>query len=88
MRYIAFWEMDIEDMAEVVEKMKTRKRKLKTLLPPHGIGGQPWGFVVFESDDEQELVDYVAHYAPELRIEIHPIWESSKTIAAWEAANK
>jgi hypothetical protein len=34
------------------------------------------------------LVDYVAHYAPELRVEIHPIWESSKTIAAWEAADK
>ena len=41
MRYIAFWEMDVEGMAVVVEKMKTRKRKLKTLLPPHGIGGQP-----------------------------------------------
>ena len=47
MRYIAFWELDMEDMAEVVEKMKTRKKQLKTLLPPHGIGGQTWGFTVF-----------------------------------------
>ena len=78
----------MEDMAEVVEKMKTRKKRLRTLLPPHGIGGQPKGFTIFETDKEQDLVDYVAHYAPELRVEIHPIWESSKTIAAWEAADK
>ena len=78
----------MEDMAKVVEKMGTRKRKLKTLLPPHGIGGQPRGFTVFETDREQDLVDYVAHYAPELRIDIHPIWESSKTIAGWEEANR
>ncbi|MGD2142576.1 MAG: hypothetical protein PVH79_03740 [Candidatus Bathyarchaeota archaeon] len=88
MRYIAFWELDMEDMEAVVEKMETREKKLNTLLPPHGIGGQPWGFTVFETDDEQDLVDYVAHYAPELRMEIYPIWESSKTIAAWEEAKK
>ena len=88
MRYIAFWELDMEDMTAVVEKMKTRKKRLKTLLPPHGIGGQPWGFTVIETDNEEDLVDYIAHYSPELRFEIYPIWESSKTIAAWEAANK
>lgn len=86
MRYIAFWELDMEDMDKVIVKMKTRKKKLKTLFPPHGIGGQPWGFTVFESNNEKELIDYVNHYAPELRIEIHPIWESSKTIEAWEKA--
>jgi len=88
MRYIAFWELDMGDMAKVVEKMKTRKKRLKTVLPPHGIGGQPKGFTIFETDREQDLVDYVAHYGPELRIKVYPIWESSKTIAAWEAASK
>ena len=88
MKYIAFWELDMEDMGAIVKKMKTRKKKLKTILPPHGIGGQPWGFTIFETDEEQDLIDYVAHYGPELRMEIYPIWESSKTIAAWEKSNK
>ena len=86
MRYIAFWELDMEDMEKVIEKMKTRKKKLQTLFPPHGIGGRPWGFTVFETNNENDLIDYVNHYAPELSIEIHPIWESSKTIEAWEKA--
>ncbi|UCH58047.1 MAG: hypothetical protein JSV18_03900 [Candidatus Bathyarchaeota archaeon] len=88
MRYIAFWDLDMEDTAKVVEKMRARKKRLKTILPPHGIGGQPKGFTIFETDDEQDLVEYIAHYGPELRIKIFPIWESSKTIAAWEKLNE
>lgn len=88
MRYIAFWELDMEDMAKVIKKMGNRKKRLRSILPPHGIGGQPKGFTIFETDDEQDLVDYIAHYSPELRIKIYPIWESSKTIAAWEVTNK
>ena len=52
------------------------------------IGSVVRNLPAFRNYDENDLVDYIAHYSPELRFEILPIWESSKTIAAWERANK
>ena len=80
MKYIAFWEFCPEDASRVAEKWEKRRYKLKTLFPPHSLGGEPKGFTIFESEDEEEIMRYVQHYSPEMSIRIVPIFESSKAV--------
>ncbi|MFB0557622.1 MAG: DUF3303 domain-containing protein [Candidatus Bathyarchaeia archaeon] len=80
MKYIAFWEFCPEDAEKVAEKWEKRKYKLKTLFPPHSMSGEPKGFTIFESDDEVEIMRYIQHYSPEMRIKVVPIFESSKAV--------
>lgn len=79
-KYIAFWEFSPEDAAKAADKWERRKYKLKTLFPPHSLGGEPKGFTIFESEDEAEIMKYIQHYSPEMKIRIVPIFESSKAV--------
>jgi hypothetical protein len=79
-KYIAFWEFSLEDAAKVADKWKSRKYKLKTLFPPHSLGGEPKGFTIFESEDEAEIMKYVQHYSPDMRIRVVPIFDSAKAV--------
>jgi hypothetical protein len=44
------------------------------------LGGEPKGFTIFESEDDEEIMRYVQHYSPEMSIRIVPIFESSKAV--------
>jgi hypothetical protein len=37
------------------------------------------GLTIYESDNEDKLIDYVASYYPEMRIKIVPLMDSAKT---------
>jgi len=84
MKYISFWEFCPEDAEKVAEKWKRRKHRLKTLFPPHSIGGETKGFTIFESDDEDEIIKYILHYIPEMKIKVIPIFDSSNAVGLME----
>ncbi len=66
---IAFLEICPEVMDRAIETDRKRVssgRAVKTLFPPHMIAKTSTGFlefVIFESEDEAEIVEYVAAYA-------------------------
>jgi len=37
------------------------------------------GISIYESDDEEKLIDYTVSYFPEMRINIVPLMDSAKT---------
>jgi hypothetical protein len=57
---------------------------VKSLFSPHTIAKTTegfLGFVVFESDDEMELAEYVTDYTMAgARVKVYPIWEFRKGI--------
>lgn len=83
MKFIAFWEFDPKDAAKVIEKFKKSELGLKQLMDVHHIGGQNKGFTIFETDDEQDIIDYMCYYSPELDLKIYPIQDSMKAANTW-----
>jgi len=88
MRYVAFWEMDPNDMAKVIAKFSKRDSRpnigdFKTVFGPVSYGGGPKGFTVFETDNLDALVNYTNYYIPELKMTIYPCHDSSFTAQNW-----
>lgn len=91
MKYIAFLEICPEAMSKAIEtdkKRKEKKKAIKSLFPPHMIAKTSNGFlefVIFESDDEAEIAEYVAAYTKVgVKMNVHPITMTSHTIQLWE----
>ena len=91
MKYIAFFDICLEDFDKVIEMQKKRTssgHSVKTLLPPHTIGRTTdgiSGFTIFETDDETDIAEYVMAYTLSgKKIEVYPIWECSKSNEIWE----
>ena len=81
MKFVAFWEYDPKDQSKVIEKFKKRRDTgFKVLYGPFGIGGQPKGCTIFETDKFEHIAEYTNHYSPELRIKVYPIEMSSKIV--------
>ena len=80
MKYIAYWEYDPKDTSKVIDKIKKRKGSytIETLFPSHYLIGRTKGFTIFEAEDEMEIVKFSSYYAPEAKMEIFPIVETSK----------
>jgi len=94
-KYIAFLEMCPEAFDKAIETHKKRvssKRSVKSLFPPHLIAKTSTGFlefVIFESEDESEIAEYVAAYTQVgVKMKVYPITETSKTIEIWEKLKK
>lgn len=87
-KYIAFWELDLEDMDKVIEKDKQvnaerekgTEKFPKTLSDSYSIGGESKGFILYETDDPDQLTNIALHYAPEMKWKFMPIFEASKFI--------
>jgi len=95
MKYIAFLEISPEVMDKAIETHKERassKRSVKALFPPHMTAKTTNGFlelVIFESDDESEIAEYVAAYTRVgVKMKIYPITETSETLELWEKLKK
>ena len=86
MKYISYWEYDQKDNDIIVEKIKKRKGAytIKTLFPSHFLIGRSRGFTIFEVEDEMEIVKFSSYYAPEAKMEIFPIVETSKVTGPLE----
>jgi len=95
MKYIAFLEISPEVMDKAIETHKERvssKRSVKALFPPHMIAKTTAGFlefVIFESEDESEIAQYIAAYTRVgVKMKVYPITETSKTLEIWEKLKK
>jgi hypothetical protein len=91
-KFIAFWEFDVKDLDQVIQKRQARidssweKRFSETfrlLFPAHLIGGGTRGFSIFEADDEARLVDFFTHYFPEVTYRIEPIFHMATVVEAY-----
>jgi len=94
-KYIAFLEICPEVMDKAIETDKKRVssgRAVKVLFPPHMIAKTSSGFlefVIFDSEDESEIAEYVAAYTRVgVKMRVYPISETSKTIEIWEKLKK
>jgi hypothetical protein len=94
-KYIAFLEISPDVMDKAIETDKKRvsgKRAVKPLFPPHMIAKTSTGFlefVIFESEDEYEIAEYVAAYTRVgVKMKVYPISQTSKTIEIWEKLKK
>ena len=91
MKYIAFLKVAPEDVSgawAVDQKRKAEGKYVKILFPPHVIANTSEGiseFIIFESDDELEIAEYVQAYTKAgCKIEVYPIWESKEGFPIWE----
>ena len=82
MKFIAFWEFDL-DKAEKVTKLVEQRvssgtAKRHNLMDPHLIGNTSEGisgFTVFESDDQKEVASFITQYTlAGMRIKVYPIF--------------
>ena len=90
-KYIAFLEIFPGVMDKAIDTHNRRvsiKCSVKTLFPPHMIAKTSNGlleFVIFESEDEYEIAEYVAAYSRVgVKMKVYPISETSRTIEIWE----
>ena len=88
MRYVAFWEMDPNDMAKVIAKFSKRETRpnigdFKTVFGPCSYDSYGRGFTVFETNSQEALVNYLNYYIPELKMKIYPCNDSSVVAQNW-----
>jgi hypothetical protein len=92
MKFIMFWEYSREDTDKVVRKFqqfhedlkKNPEKHVKLIFPTHHLSepsetGMMKGITIYESDNEEKLIDYTLSYYPEMRIKIVPLMDSTKT---------
>jgi muconolactone delta-isomerase len=87
MKFIGFWEYNLQDVDKVLEKFKkmTAEREKgtekypKLIFGPYHMGGESKGFTLFETDDMDQLTNTTIHYMPEMKWRFVGIQESSKT---------
>ena len=92
MKFIMFWEYSREDTDKVLQKFqkfhedikKNPEKHVKPITPTYHLAepsetGMMKGITIYESDNEEKLIDYVASYYPEMRIKIVPLMDSAKT---------
>jgi hypothetical protein len=77
---------------ETDKKRVSSGQAAKSLFPPHMIAKTTNGFlefVIFESEDESEIAEYVAAYTRVgVKMKVYPITETSKTLEIWEKLKK
>ena len=92
MKFIMFWEYSRDDTDKVLQKFdkfhealkKNPEEHVKPITPAYHLGetsetGMMKGITLYESDEEEKLIDYVVSYYPEMRIRIVPLMDSAKT---------
>lgn len=92
MKYIAFWEFNPEDMDKVIEKNsqvlaereKEPEKYPKTLSESYSIGGEYKGFILFETDDPDQLTNIILHFRPEMKWKFMPIFAATKVIELYQ----
>jgi uncharacterized protein DUF3303 len=95
-KFIGFWEYDLEDTDKVTEKFrkimeereKGTERYGKLVFGPYHIGGESKGFAIYETDDMNQLTNLMVYYVPELKLKFAPIHESSKVLELFLKSKK
>ena len=82
MKYIGYWEFDLEDMDKAFElnEKSGAARKAKpddfpdTVLGAHSIAGSSKGLTIFETDDPDKLLQVSLRFSPVLRWKFMPLY--------------
>lgn len=96
MRFIFFYDVDLEDLDRVFECDRQRaesKDSIPDLLPPHMMAtadGKLSGFSVMDVENEDQMAKYIIQFAKagKKNMRAVPIWETSKTKAIWKQLKK
>jgi hypothetical protein len=91
-KFIMFWEYSRDDTDKVLQKFqkfhealkKNPDKHVQPITPSYNLGessetGMIKGITIYESDDEEKLIDFVVSYYPEMRIKIVPLLDSEKS---------
>ena len=87
MKFMAIIEGNWNGMDTMIEKYRRRIETgdaIKDLFGPISIIGEPKTFTFFEMDDPDEIIKMVIDYAPESKITVYPIAESTRLIEIWQ----
>jgi len=82
MKYIGYWEFDLENSEKASELMKklgvARKEKPDdfpdTVLGAHNIAGSSKGLTIFETDDPDKLLQVSLRFSPVVRWKFLPLY--------------
>ncbi len=90
MRYIFFYDIDLDDLDSVFEcdKMRMEQDSIPDLLPPHMMAtadGKLSGFSVMEASSDEQIAKYIIQFAKagKKNMRAVPIGETSKTKEIW-----
>ncbi len=92
MRYIFFYDINLEDLDSVFEcdrKRAQQKDSIPDLLPPHMMAtadGKLSGFAIMEANSDEQVAKYIIQFAKagKRNMRAVPIWEVSKTKEIWK----
>ena len=88
MKFIGFFEFDLEDFDKVIEKYNQRLAQPdkfpKIIFGPYGLNEGGKGFTGLETDDDEQLARLMFHFVPEIEWTFLPISEASMTIPLWK----
>mgnify|MGYP006308626505 CR=1 FL=1 len=91
MRFLAEFEISRENLAESISTWRYRTSKgraIKTIFPPHTFAETEdgiRGFLVIETEDEEELTRYVTEYLMAgAKLKVTPIWTSDTGVKIYE----
>lgn len=92
MKFVAFFEYSREDVDKLTPKFqkwqgalrKNPDKHIKPIFPPHFLStvtekGHSNGIAIFESDNEEKIIEYIMNYFPEMRLRIVPLLDAAKT---------
>jgi hypothetical protein len=90
-KFIAFWEFNVEDTVKCIEKLKQAMAEkergteslAKIIFGPYNFNGKTKGFSVYETDDPDKLMKIAIFYMPEMKWKFIPIIETSKGAELW-----
>jgi hypothetical protein len=90
-QFIGFWEYCAEDTMKVIEKFRqvtAEREKGTTRFPklvygPYHFNGEHKGFVVFDTDDPDQLTNQASFYAPEMEWKFVPLIDTRKRFDLW-----
>lgn len=101
MKFLTFYEFNVEDMDTVIEKYKQLlaesekkpKKFPKILFGPFMMGecaelGVVKNVTIHEVDDPKQLMTLLIYFSPEISYKFVPLFEASMGIPLWEEMKK
>ena len=96
LKFIAFYEWKPEDMDKVLEKKeqlraireKAPERFPKVVFGPFTMGGEAKSFVVYETDNPDQLWNVAFHYVPFVKFKFVLIQESARNEELYQKMKK
>ena len=94
MKFAIFYEYDIEDMEQIIEKwneiLKVEEGDYTKIYPQfltdaYLFNGQTSGIQLCETDDPEKMNRLAMFWSPVLRMEYIPLIETSNAIEIWKA---